>query len=282
MTMTDGHTSARLESGDHVCFVFNSEEHRRSGVLQWAREGLAAGERVVSVESRRPNGAGANPGSLLTLLAQDGVDCARHLANGQLKVMTPTETYSTHGRIDLPATFAAHRIFIEQTLAQGYPGVRMTADVTLALDVLGTVDLLIDSEHRFDRLCQDFKLSGLCQYNSSHFVDETLTTIAEVHQGGIVDPQVHVARSGGVVRLIGEIDCSNAHLLAGLLRGCDFEEPLVVDAAQLHFIDASGLRALASVASRSNTGLHLVSADSHVQKVVGWCGFEHWLSPTIS
>jgi anti-anti-sigma factor len=57
-----------------------------------------------------------------------------------------------------------------------------------------------------------------------------------------------------VVALNGELDFSEAHTLAAALLAAEREEPryLVVDLAELTFIDAAGMRVLVEAARRAN------------------------------
>src|SRR5438309_1513035 len=62
------------------------------------------------------------------------------------------------------------------------------------------------------------------------------------------------AGSRAVVALDGELDFSEAHTLAAALLAAEREEPrhLVVDLAELTFIDAAGMRVLVEAARRAN------------------------------
>lgn len=60
-----------------------------------------------------------------------------------------------------------------------------------------------------------------------------------------------------VLRLAGELDLSTADLLRGAVG--DHEGPLVLDLAEVAFIDSSGVRALVDVSAGRVVGIHAPS-----------------------
>lgn len=72
--------------------------------------------------------------------------------------------------------------------------------------------------------------------------------------GGRVDPVAGVDRPAGgvVVRLAGELDLYNAHQVREALLACSAENPakLVVDLAEVQFVDSTALGVLVEARSR--------------------------------
>ena len=90
-----------------------------------------------------------------------------------------------------------------------------------------------------------------------------------------------VERQGGraLVRLRGELDIATAPMLANALNNASSE--FVVDLADVTFLDASGLDALADASARAERdGNHLavINADSFTQRIFELTGLDHLLS----
>jgi len=72
--------------------------------------------------------------------------------------------------------------------------------------------------------------------------------------GGRVDPVAGIDRLDGgvVVRLAGELDLYNAHLVREALLACSSENPpkLVVDLGEVQFVDSTALGVLVEARSR--------------------------------
>jgi anti-sigma B factor antagonist len=80
------------------------------------------------------------------------------------------------------------------------------------------------------------------------------SVVVEGRQGGRVEPVARVDRSDGavVVHLAGELDLYNAHQVREALLACCAEEParLVVDLAEVSFVDSTALGVLVEARSR--------------------------------
>jgi anti-anti-sigma factor len=80
-------------------------------------------------------------------------------------------------------------------------------------------------------------------------------------------------------RLRGELDIATAPMLANALNEANSE--IVVDLADLAFLDASGLDTLADASARAERdGDHLavINADSFAQRIFELAGLDHLLS----
>ena len=86
------------------------------------RGGLAAGDRVMYVAPGPPEVA-------LALLEAGGIETGRPLSGGQLLVRSFAETYGDPATLDLPRLVARFRVALSQSLAAGFPGLRITGEM---------------------------------------------------------------------------------------------------------------------------------------------------------
>lgn len=71
----------------HICGFFDSQEEQYDVILPYLREGLENNEKVISIlESSAHH-------EHCTHLSQTGIPVKEKLANGQLSVLSPSETY---------------------------------------------------------------------------------------------------------------------------------------------------------------------------------------------
>lgn len=234
-------TSAVLP-GQHLCSVVHHDGSLADRVVAWAREGFAAGERVVYVDSERDE--------FLHWLADDGVDYAPLLTDGSLVVLRPQDAYLVDGAYDLDRRIALQAAFVKQSVADGYPAVRMSSRAIVAVGAFPDIAALVEYETRFEALCKQLPMSGVCIYDRAAFVDE-LAQVTASHPRAVADDQVRCWIEPGRVRLAGEVDVSNADLVADVLAHvAPVDGVLVLDAGALSFIDVTGVSTFVATAQR--------------------------------
>lgn len=225
-----------------MCSIVRHGDRLADRVVAWAREGFAAGERVVCVDGERDE--------FLQWLADGGVDYPSLLADGSLVVVRPEDAYLVDGAFDLDRRIALQGAFVKQSVADGYPAVRMSSRAVVAVGAFPDIAALVEYETRFEALCQELPVSGLCIYDSDAFLDE-LPQLTASHPRAVADDQLRCWMERGRVRLAGEADVSNADLVANVLaHTVPTDGSLVLDVGALSFIDVAGVSAFVSTARR--------------------------------
>jgi ABC-type transporter Mla MlaB component len=130
-------------------------------------------------------------------------------------------------------------------------------------------------ERSLDVLAGDPTLRMLCQYDDAHFDAGVLAEIASVHEVDVSPDLAPIVRDdyftaarvnpNGALRLVGDLDCDSADILAGVLASLPGDE-LQVDLADLTFIDLAGMRALRP---RRSQRLDIVDAPEVVRRLLG-------------
>jgi anti-anti-sigma factor len=237
---------------DHVCWVYDDPSSFAAVAGRFLAGGLARGERLLFVGELEGIEALSRPTSPLT-----GVD--ELVARGALELVPVERAYRT-GQFDADRQLAFYDELTRRSLAEGYTGLRVVADVTpLAADPRARADL-IRWEHRAD----DFFASGagmsaMCAYRRDRVDPAVLAEATAVH------PQVHSPESVPPFRLwfddaglaaAGTLDAYDADLAFRVLLASHVPGPVVrLDLSRVEFIDAAGCRVLArwaqALASRS-------------------------------
>lgn len=215
----------------HLLMLYGSEAERVSALVTWIRRGLERNEKVIYTESP---GEPA-PRSIGTILGNHGVDVAAATAQGRLSMVPMPEFYSPGGQLTR----------IERALAEGFRGLRMTAEVAAALTFLSW-RAVMDIERGLEAVSRTHPLSAMCQYEQAATLGDSLQEVTASHVGGIRQHQLRTARLDGGLVLAGELDLSNRQVLTYALEVATSRSrgPFRLDLSRVEFLGAAGCRAL--------------------------------------
>src|SRR2546421_4916411 len=147
---------------------------------------------------------------------------ASALDGGQLQVHSPGAVHLAGGHFDAERMMAGFAHATDQAEADGYPGVRVTVDMSWALQRVPGVEQLFDFEAVANRLFIDRRLAAVCAYDPRRFSRAAIQRACAAHP---ITPGMSMlrfarpARPG--LRLSGEVDMTNRHALRGLLAALD-------------------------------------------------------------
>ena len=237
---------------EHVCSVVHGPDERMGQVASWVRAGLAAGERMIYVEARQRDGAFAR------YLDAQQVMWRGAARDGQLIIQTPQDFFLTGGSFDPDHRVTEHGAYVEESLAEGYPAVRLAADASAALEVITDRDGLLAYEAGLESLARTHPLSGLCFYERTAFAGD-LMPFLNVHPRAVADVQLQAWAEPGRIRLVGEVDVSNVELVRAVLSQAAAQGgELMVDLSGLSFIDVGGTAELVDLPRRLSPGQRVI------------------------
>jgi anti-anti-sigma factor len=216
----------------HVVLLYGSEREHEASLAAWIKRGLDRGEKVVL--TRLP---GEPADRLLRLCADAGVNSARGRLAAQLVSLPPAEFYPPQGQDEL----------ITRALAEGFAGVRRSAEAAIALSFLSEGDYLA-AEQAMDRHCRSGSVSVMCAYSRPAPTEHPLRDTLATHSEGVRAAGFSSWRGRNGVQLRGEVDLVTSDLLAAALDAAvtTMARPheLVLDLSELDFIDVAGSRML--------------------------------------
>lgn len=230
-------------SSAHHCWIFDEPAEFHSRVRAFLAEGLRRNERVWYVGEGTEN-------DLLGHVCAIGFDDA--VARGAARVVPLAEAYAggdTRPPEDWVTAFAA---VLEQSLADGYSGMRVAADTT---------SLVEDSswsryEHMVDRFMIDRPLTGLCGFDGRRLDLATVTELECLHPVTNTTTApfrlTACSRAADRLALTGELDYTNLDLLVRVLDAADLRPSggrVMIDMRGLAFVDHRSLMALARYAA---------------------------------
>lgn len=170
--------------GDHVCAIYEDRAQQMEVMVPFMAEGLQAGQRCVWVSP--PSSADLFRRSL----AEAGADLLTLEASGQLLVIPDTDYYMRDGVFVPDRTLDLARTLYEDSMREGYPGVRAAGDCSCA--ARGPVNPALWEKYELDF---GEELAGkpavvVCQYDRRRLPQAHIEVALRTHSTVIVGERV--------------------------------------------------------------------------------------------
>ncbi len=179
------HTMFNLQPGDHLCCIYETEQEHRAVLVPFLRQGLTEGQKVIYIVDEH------TAGTILDYLRDDGLAVEPYLSSGQLRLLTQEETYMRAGVFDPAGMIALLHAETETALAEGYPALRITGEMTWVLRGQPGSELLIEYEARLNEFFPGSRCLAICQYNRRRFSPELLLDVLRTHPLAVIGTVVH-------------------------------------------------------------------------------------------
>ena len=264
-----------LASGQHLCALYQDQDERRDMTAAVVRGGLAAGDRVMYVVPGPPEVA-------LALLEAGGIETGRPLSGGQLLVRSFGEIYGDPDTMDLARLVAIFRAALSQSLAAGFPGLRITGEMGGDPWLPGSLEQLIRWERLVSRMLGEVGIGATCQYDQRRLDQVAAAIIAAEHsavatRGQQLPLALFISSAPPpVLRVEGELDLTNGAALARVVRARLACSPrLRIDLGGVSFADVGSLREIYQIAAGLPAGgqIVLASTTEPVRRVLDLAGF---------
>jgi hypothetical protein len=175
---------SQLDDVRHVCAFFNSDEEEYRVLLPFIRDGFECGDKAVHVVN--PN----QHDDHLRRLAEAGIDPAAAQENGQLELLTNTDTYLRDGRFDQDRMLDVFEGMASATRGKRFPLSRIVCRMDWAGNGRAYIDNLVEFESRVNEVWRRHDDAVICVYNLAHFGGDTVIDIMRTHPmiiiGGIL------------------------------------------------------------------------------------------------
>lgn len=256
----------QVHLGDHVCWTHGHEGEALDAVGRFAAAGLRLGHKVVCFTDTSP------PQAVRARVDAVGVPTEAAVAAGQLRILPAVEVYPTGSRPTPDSMVATVVGEVDRARHEGYPGIRLSGDMTWTLRSGTTLDDLRRYETALNPLFLDARVAGLCLYDRRIFPADSMRAVAAAHPGtagpGTARTWVPLLRAYRTtdppgLRLVGQVDRSNREAFTAVLRHVTADRraadrPPVLDVSELSFADVGAATALVQADRTSATGIRLV------------------------
>lgn len=252
--MADAVAVGELQLGDHACLTFSDPQERLDILAAFVRAGLRNGQKVLCWTDT------VSPERLNAELAERSVRSQAAVRRGQLRIHTTEEALLSGTAADATDAHAMVKVLADQldrAGRQGYPGLRVTADMCWATRPVAAPEELLTFELEAAGLFADGRLSVICQYDRGRFDAVTLAFAARAHPRTVAaaayhdDPLLRICRqySPPGVRVAGELDFRHLDQLdRALAESARLDRRMHVNLVGLDYIDAACASAIVRAA----------------------------------
>ena len=165
----------------HVCALYSGAEEQYAALLPFIKEGLEAGERVVSFVDANERG------ERIERLRRGGVDVEKALGNAQLEIQTWEDVYLRGGRFDAEAMLELIQETINTGHQRGFARTRVWANMEWALTDAPGVEQLAVYESRLNFVLPLYSEAVVCAYDTTRFSASLLEDVARGHPHLLAD-----------------------------------------------------------------------------------------------
>jgi anti-anti-sigma regulatory factor len=265
----------KVRLGDHLCLPFSSDDEQREVLTTYILDGLARGERVIYYAGRTaPEEVGA-------WLAATGVQTGRIVDEGRLEF----RPHLFAGKFEPDVVITTLWGEVRQTRDAGYPGLRISSEMSSDARPVADERALIEYENRLAPVFDSGELAAICQYDRRLFDQAAVTGMIACHpRVAQIDPlhddhrlRITPSFDPRGLRIVGAVDLTTSGALASTLRlAANWpERDLHIDLSDLEFIDVAGVRTIVRAAGGLEPDRHLVIERlspplRRVFGIVGW------------
>jgi hypothetical protein len=240
-------------AGDHACLTFTDGEDRLDLIAAFVRGGLRAGHKVVCwTDAIEPDG-------LAGQLAERSVRPGAAIRRGQLRLSPVSDSLLGSGAVTAAAMVDVLSGEVDAAAREGYPGLRISADMAWASRPVGGVEELLAFETKVADLFADGRLCMICQYDRDRFDAVTLAFAAKAHPKTVAaqvyyeHPLLRICRqySPPGVRVAGQLDYRQRDVLEQALgESLRLDRNPQVNLARLDYIDGACAGVIVAAAMR--------------------------------
>ena len=174
----------RLAVHDHLCLIYETQEEQLATAIPFIKLGLERGEYCLYITNEN------STQDIIDSLNLIGLDAERFLKSGSLSITTPQETYLKQGSFDPDWMIEFLRQKIVKAKADGFSALRLTAEMTWALQNIPGSNRLMEYEAKLNALLPRYDCLAICQYHRTRFNSVTLTDALYTHpfiiKGGVL------------------------------------------------------------------------------------------------
>ncbi len=149
-----------IRPGEHVCYFYNDNHEQLHNVAVFLAAGIKNRERCASIEGVH------SAEQVVEAMESYGINAKKACENGQLVFMSKEDVYLVNGVFDAQRIIKQFKEYALQAVAEGFKGLRVTADGGWALNLFSRIEEFLDYELQVKDffLAEGQNITALCQY----------------------------------------------------------------------------------------------------------------------
>jgi PAS domain S-box-containing protein len=165
-----------LEPHDHLCLIHESPEEWQAVIGPFIAIGLKRGQKCAYIVDS------STADQVRGYLRQANVDVSSVEKSGQMFILPETQVYTKEGSFDPDRMIDMLISEIKKALAEGYPALRVTGEMSWALRGYPGSEKLLEYEAKLNQdLFPKYPCLGVCQYDRRKFDPEIVKGVVMTH-----------------------------------------------------------------------------------------------------
>ncbi|MFC1945910.1 PAS domain S-box protein [Chloroflexota bacterium] len=165
-----------LQPHDHLCLIYESKEEWRDVIIPFLTIGLNRGEKCIYVVDS------STADEIRGYLGEEGIDVTAAEETGHLVILQETAAYIREGSFDPDAMIALLQSETQKAIAEGYPALRVTGEMTWVLRGYPGSEKMLEYEAKLNRdLIPNYPCLVICQYDRWRFDPEIIKGVIVTH-----------------------------------------------------------------------------------------------------
>ncbi|MDD2388305.1 MAG: MEDS domain-containing protein [Desulfobacterales bacterium] len=173
-----------LKPGDHVCSIYKTDQEYRKAVTLFLRQGLKRNEKLLYIADQDQFE------TIIGYFRSDGIEIDALLRSGQLGGVSLEDAYRTKGIFDPDRIINLIRRKTEPILLEGYSALRVTCDLTKAIEGLHDAGQVIKYESGLNAFLTGSPCLVLCLYDRRYLKPDLLLSVLTVHPKVLIETEV--------------------------------------------------------------------------------------------
>jgi signal transduction histidine kinase len=166
---------SNLGSADHLCLIYENRDEQWNAAFPFIRIGLQRNEKCLYIADDN------NPGIVMAAMKKAKIPVEKAIREGKLVFATKEDAYLRQGTFDPDEMIRFLASVISSSLAEGFSGLRVTAEMTWALGTEATAKRLIEYEAKLNHFFPNSRITAICQYNRNRFSPEIIKQVIHTH-----------------------------------------------------------------------------------------------------
>ena len=179
-----GFTNEKFPEGTHMCLIYNKEEERQKIISKYIKGGLSSGQMVAyfaeDISKKETN----------KWLSEMGIHLSDAKSTKGFSLQSTFETYFPRGKFDVDSMLENLKNFYLTSKEESYPAVRVTGEMTWALNEVPGSEDLMEYESKVNEVLKKYPVTAVCQYDANKFDGATILECLKVHPYMIVHGQI--------------------------------------------------------------------------------------------
>jgi len=167
-----------------MCLIYSDDMERRKMISKYLESGIVTGEKVAYFADIM------TPQEVQDWLANMEIELHQGDKAQQFNVTIAEDTYCPKGKFVPNEMLDTLRSFYRQTIDEGYPGCRVSGEMSWALKGIPGSDRLMEYEALVNDVLVTHPVTSICQYDANLFDGATILDILKVHPMMIVRGQI--------------------------------------------------------------------------------------------